>query len=164
MRMSLAIVVATVALASVAARLDGAHAAVASATKVCTPQIKNGPKASYWSSVSGIKVKNGTTWTVLATGVDCGKAIGYSKTFLGMGSKKQGPWAKAKLGAPLPLKGFTCVKMIDASYDGMGKSSGGGLCHVGSTPGASPFSPDTFAFRDTGPYSVAQIKQFFHLS
>ena len=78
--------------------------------------------------------------------------------------KKPGPWTKAKLGAPLPLAGFTCVKMIDASYDGKGKSSGGGLCHVGSIPGATPFSQNTFAFRNTGPYSVAQIKAFFHLS
>jgi hypothetical protein len=75
-----------------------------------------------------------------------------------------GAWVRAKLGAPLALRGFTCVKMVDASYDGKGQNSGGGLCHVGSTPGATAYSPDTFAFRNTGPYSVAQIKAFLRLT
>jgi len=51
-----------------------------------------------------------------------------------------------------------------STYDGKGKSSGGGLCHVGSTPATSVFAPGAFAFRMTGKYSVAQIKQFFHLT
>jgi hypothetical protein len=132
------------------------QANAASGTKICG-QIKNGPHASYWSLVSGIKQKDGTTWTVLATGVPCGKAIVGSKQLFGQ-------WKKAKLGAPLTLAGFACVKMVDSSYDGKGKSSGGGLCHVGSTPATSVFSSNTFAFRMTGKYTMAQIKAFFHLS
>lgn len=133
-----------------------AQASAASATKICG-QIKNGPHASYWSLVSGVKQKDGTTWTVLATGVPCGKAIAGSRKLFGQ-------WRNAKLGAPLTLAGFTCVKMIDASYDGKGKSSGGGLCHVGSTPATNVFSANAFAFRMTGKYTVAQIKAAFHLS
>ena len=145
-----------VAALAAALALTPAHAGAASATKICG-QIKNGPHASYWSLVSGIKQKGGTTWTVLSTGVPCGKAIAGSKTLFAQ-------WKTAKLGAPLTLAGFTCVKMIDSSYDGKGKSSGGGLCHVGSTPGTSVFSPNTFSFRMTGAYSAAQIKAYFHLS
>jgi hypothetical protein len=148
----------TVLVAALAAALSlaAAQADAASATKICG-QIKNGPRASYWSLVSGIKQKGGTTWTVLATGVPCGKAVTGSKKLFAQ-------WKTAKLGAPLKLAGFTCVKMIDASYDGKGKSSGGGLCHVGTTPSSSVFSPNTFAFRMTGSYTVAQIKAFFHIS
>jgi hypothetical protein len=152
MRIRLGFVVVLLAIACA----ETAHASPRSATTICG-QIKNGPHASYWSIVSGVKQKDGTTWTVLSTGVPCGKAVAGSKKLFGQ-------WKRAKLGAPLTLAGFTCVKMIDSSYDGKGKSSGGGLCHVGSTPGTSVFSPNTFAFRMTGRYTIAQIKAFFHLT
>ena len=130
-------------------------ASAAGGTKICG-QIKHGPSASYWSSVSGIRLKSGTTWTVLATGVKCGFALTASKSLFGA-------WKAAKVGAPLTLKGYTCVKMTDRTYDGKGIASGGGLCHVGTTPGLTPFAPNTFAFRMTGPYTIPQIKAFFHL-
>jgi hypothetical protein len=121
-------------------------------TKVCG-QIKNGPYASYWSLVSGIKSK-GTTWTVLATGVPCSYALAKTPPLL-----KQ--WAKAKLGAPLTLAGAACIKMIDRAYSGSGRSSGGFMCHRGSGAPTNVFGPNTFAARETNPYSVKQIKAFF---
>jgi len=130
-------------------------ASAAGGTQICG-QIKNGPSASYWSSVSGIRLKSGSTWTVLATGVRCGFAVKASKSLFGA-------WKAAKIGGSLKLKGYTCVKMTDRTYDGKGISSGGGLCHVGATPGLTPFAPNTFAFRMTGPYTITQIKAFFHL-
>lgn len=147
-------VVVLLAALVVASAVAGSAGAVG-ATHVCG-QIKHGPSATYWSRVSGIRLKSGTTWTVLATDVDCRFALKASKSLFGA-------WKAAKLGASLKLKGYACVKMVDLSYDGKGTSSGGGLCHVGSTPAVSPFSPNTFAFRMTGPYTVAQIKAFFHL-
>lgn len=121
--------------------------------KICG-QIKNGPHASYWSVVTGIKEKDGTTWTVLSTGVDCGFTINASKKLLPV-------WAHAKLGAKLPFAGYACVKMIDKSYSGTGTSSGGGSCRKGSAPATTIFDPGTFAFRMTGTYTIAQIKAFF---
>jgi hypothetical protein len=148
---------AALVLALVSALLApiAAQAGAGSTTKICG-QIKNGPHASYWSKVSGIRQKDGTTWTVLATGVDCAKAVSSTKKLLPA-------WQKAALGARLPLAGYTCVKMVDSSYSGTGRASGGGLCHVGSTPATSVFAPGTFAFRMTGVYTIAQIKAFFHL-
>ena len=149
-RVALVLALVSAFLASV-----GAQAAPGAATKICG-QIKNGPHASYWSKVSGVRQKDGTTWTVLATGVDCAKALSSTKRLFPA-------WQRAALGARLPLAGYTCVKMIDSSYSGTGKSSGGGLCHVGTTPATSVFSSRTFAFRMTGVYTIAQIKAFFHL-
>jgi hypothetical protein len=122
-------------------------------TRVCGPQIKNGPAASYLSRVSGIKSK-GTTWTVLATGVSCSYARAQTPGLL-----KQ--WAKAKLGARLTLAHAVCVKMIDSGYSGTGQSSGGFVCHVGAGVPTSIFGQKTFAARETNPYSIAQIKAFF---
>ena len=51
--------------------------------------------------------------------------------------------------------------MIDSAYSGAGQSSGGFLCHVGAGPPTSVFGASTFAARETNPYSIAQIKQFF---
>ena len=107
--------------------------------------------------MSGVKQKGGTTWTVLSTGVPCSQALRASKSLFG-------PWASAQLGQSLSLPGYSCFKMTDLSYDGKGKSSGGGLCHVGSTRASSVFDAGTFAFRMTGAYTIAQIKQFFHLA
>lgn len=128
-----------------------ARAAAPSNTKICT-QLK-GPHASYLSLVSGVK-SQGSTWTVLATGVPCGAAV---KQVPGLLSK----WAKAKLGAALPWPGYTCVKMVDRGYDGTGQSSGGVLCHKGAGAPTSVFGPNTFAARETAPYTVLQIKAFF---
>ena len=115
-----------------------------------------GPHASYLSRVSGMK-SQGTTWTVLSTGVSCSAAKAAAPSLLKA-------WAKAKLGAPLSMKGYACVKLIDTGYSGTGTSSGGFLCHRGSTPATSVFASGTFAVRETNPYSVAQIKAFFGLS
>src|SRR5262249_24955202 len=121
-------------------------------TRVCG-QIQHGPHASYLSVVSGIR-SNGTTWTVIATGVPCGYAMSKTPGLLKLG-------AKAALGARIALSGYTCLKMTDRSYSGSGTSSGGFLCHRGSTPALTIFGPATFTARETAPYSVAQIKAFF---
>jgi hypothetical protein len=148
-RLALALLVATAGATAVGT----AGGAAPANARICG-QIKNGPHASYWSVVTGIKEKDGTTWTVLATGVDCGFATNASKKLLPV-------WAHAKLGAKLPFRGYACVKMIDKSYSGTGTSSGGGSCHKGSAPATTIFDPGTFAFRMTGNYTIAQIKAFF---
>lgn len=153
MRTALALVLSVSALAGVAAQTTTATATLAPAsTRVCG-QIKHGPHARYQSVVSGIK-SDGTTWTVIATGVSCGYAISMSPGLL-----KQ--WATARIGAPLKLAGATCLKMTDQGYSGQGTSSGGFLCHKGQGPPTSVFGPATFTARETNPYTVAQIKAFF---
>jgi hypothetical protein len=64
--------------------------------------------------------------------------------------------------ARLNLSGSTCVVSTDRAYSGQGTSSGGFVCHKGKTP-AAIFTPNTFAARETDPYTIAQIKQFFGL-
>lgn len=128
-----------------------ARAAAPSNTKICT-QVK-GPHASYLSLVSGVK-SQGNTWTVLATGVPCGEAV---KQVPGLLAR----WAKAKLGAALAWPGYTCVKMIDRGYNGTGRSSGGLLCHKGAGAPTYVFGANTFAARETAPYTISQIKAFF---
>jgi hypothetical protein len=123
-------------------------------TRICGQLA--GPHASYLSRVSGMK-SHGSTWTILSTGVSCSAASAAAPPLLSQ-------WAKAQLGARLSLKGYTCSKLIDTGYSGTGTSSGGVLCHQGSTPAASIFAPSTFAVRETAPYTVAQIKAFFGLS
>ena len=149
----------TIALAGVVAVLAGlvvgASAAPAVGTRICG-QMKNGPFASYWSRVSGVKQKGGRTWTVIATGVDCGFATSATHELFP-------EWQRAKPGDPLSLKGYACVKMVDSSYSGRSVSSGGGLCHVGKVPASSLVAPNTFAFRMTGSYSIAQIKAFLRI-
>jgi len=120
-------------------------------TRVCG-QIQ-GPHVEYLSAVSGLKSR-GSTWTVIATGVPCGEALAKSPRLLGL-------WVKAKVGARLPLAGYTCSKMADSAYSGSGRSSGGFVCHRGPGPAASVFGPNTFTARGTAPYTVAQIKAFF---
>ena len=73
-------------------------------------------------------------------------------------------WAKAKIGAPLKLAGESCIKMIDRAYSGKGTGSGGFMCHKGSAPPTSEFGQKTFAARETNPYTIAQIKAFFHIT
>jgi hypothetical protein len=128
-----------------------AHGAAPPNTKICG-QIK-GPHARYLSLVSGVK-SDGSTWTIIVTGVDCSYAKKQTPKLLGQ-------WAKAKLGAPLKLEGASCVKMVDAGYSGSGRSSGGFMCHRGTGAPTSIFGPRTFAARETAPYTVAQIKAFF---
>jgi hypothetical protein len=149
--MTTRLAVVAAALASAAVFALHAPAAAAPNTKICG-QIK-GPHARYLSLVSGIK-SDGSTWTIIATGVDC--SYGKKQT---PGLLKQ--WAKAKLGAPLRLKGASCLKMVDAGYSGSGRSSGGFLCHLGAGLPVSIFGQKTFAARETAPYTVAQIKAFF---
>ena len=103
--------------------------------------------------MSGIK-SDGTTWTVIATGLPCSYALARTPGLL-----KQ--WAAARIGAALKLAGFTCSKMTDQGYSGQGTSSGGFLCHKGADPAASIFGPSTFTARETNPYTIAQIKAFF---
>jgi len=149
----------TIALAVTAAALAGlgtqaAAAPSASNTKVCG-QIKKGPYASYLSSITGIRAK-GTTWTVFGTDVACGNAMNGTRSLFTQ-------WKRAKPGAPLSLKGYTCLKIVDRKYSGGGISSGGGVCHLGTSSGTSIFGPDTFAFRMSGKYTVGQIKALFHI-
>jgi hypothetical protein len=148
MRIATVLVLAT---AMLAAGTVVATAAAPPDTKICA-QI-SGPHARYHPLVSGIK-SDGSTWTVIVTGVDCKYAVAKAPGLL-----KQ--WTKAKLGARLTLKGASCLKMIDAAYSGSGTSSGGLMRHLGTSPPVSIFGPKTFAVRETSPYSIAQIKAFF---
>ena len=145
------VLAALLALAGFASQAVAAPAAAPPNTRICG-QIK-GPHAKYLSVVSGLR-SEGTTWTIIVTGVDCTYA------------KKQTPgllkqWAKAKIGASLTLAGASCIKMTDRGYSGQGTSSGGFMCHKGSSPPTSIFGQNTFAARETNPYTVAQIKAFF---
>jgi len=123
-------------------------------TKVCT-QLKGSslPSASYLSRVSGVR-STGNQWTVLATGVKCATAISAARKLLPR-------WKSAALGAALPLTGYTCFKMTDSAYTGTGTSSGGFVCHQGAGRAVSVFDQQTFAVRETAPYSIAQIKALF---
>ncbi len=113
-----------------------------------------GPYAAYLSLVSGFRSK-GTTWTVLATKhLTCAFAVAQASALL----RK---WRSAAIGARLSLPGFACVKMRDRAYSGPGVSSGGFLCHRGGVPAPSPFAPDTFAVRETNPYTPEQIRALF---
>jgi len=133
----------------------------ASVTRVCgqlTSTAKRQlPSAKYLSLVSGIR-SSGSTWTVLATGVPCGTALSSTPALLRQ-------WQQARLGARLDpgLAGYTCVKAIDRAWSGSGQSSGGFVCQKGSGLPASVFAPGTFAARETSPYTIAQIKAFFHI-
>jgi hypothetical protein len=126
------------------------NAAAPPNTKICG-QIK-GPNAKYLSRVSGIR-SNGSTWTIIVTGVSCSFAKAKAPGLLDQ-------WKKAKLGAALKLPGYGCVKMLDTGYDGKGTASGGLMCRLGGAP-VSIFGQKTFAVRETAPYSIAQIKAFF---
>jgi hypothetical protein len=142
---------------AVAAVLAGAASLGATALAAVPPNTKvcgqlTGPYVKYWSRISGIKAA-GTRWTVISTGVDCAFALRSTPGLLEQ-------WKTAPLGGPLRLAGYTCTKLVDASYDGKSKASGGGLCHRGTTAGL-PFGQQTFAFRGTGVYTIAQIKSFF---
>jgi hypothetical protein len=151
MRTFLAVVLAAGLAVALSAPAAAGPSAAPPNTRVCG-QL-HGPHASYRSVVSGIR-STGSTWTVIATGVPCGFALTKSPALL-----KQ--WATAKLGARVALTGYTCLKMTDQGYSGSGTSSGGFLCHKGSTAATSVFGPATFTARETAPYSVAQIKAFF---
>jgi hypothetical protein len=150
-RTTLALVLAIASAVVPTTVAAAARSAAPPNTRICG-QV-SGPHASYRSAVSGLK-SQGTTWTVIATGVSCDVAKAKSPGLL-----KQ--WAKAKLGGRLTLPGYTCLKMTDGAYSGSGTSSGGFLCHRGSTPATSVFGQGTFTARETAPYTVAQIKAFF---
>ena len=152
MRVAVPIVLSAAVLTGIGTQALAARNAAPANTKICG-QIKRGPHAKYLSLVSGIR-SDGTTWTVIVTGVPCAYAM--TKT---PGLLKQ--WAKAKIGAPLKLAGATCLKMTDRAYSGQGTSSGGFMCHRGSGAPTNIFGPSTFAARETAPYTVAQIKAFF---
>ena len=152
MRAAIILILVAGALAGATVQAIAAPAAAPANTRICG-QITHGPHARYWSVVSGIK-SDGTTWTVIATGVPCQYAMAKSPGLLMQ-------WAKARIGAALKLAGATCLKMTDKAYSGQGTSSGGFLCHKGTGPPTSVFGPATFAARETNPYTVAQIKAFF---
>jgi hypothetical protein len=142
---------ALLALAAFTAQAVAAPAAAPPNTRICG-QIK-GPHAKYLSAVSGFR-SQGTTWTIIVTGVDCKYATKQTPGLL-----KQ--WAKAKIGAALKLAGESCIKMIDHGYSGQGTASGGFMCRKGSSPPISVFDQKTFAARETNPYTIAQIKALF---
>jgi hypothetical protein len=151
-RAASALVLAGAVLALVSLQAVAAPAAAPGSTRICG-QIKHGPHAKYLSLVSGIK-SDGTTWTVIATGVPCKTALAKTPGLL----KR---WPKATIGARLPLAGYTCLKMADSAYTGSGQSSGGFLCHRGAGSPTSVFGPNTFTARGTDPYTIPQIKAFF---
>jgi hypothetical protein len=138
-------------LAAAVVPLVGAAHAAAPNTKVCGQLT--GPYVKYWSQLSGLKAA-GTRWTVISTDVSCSFALRSTPGLLEQ-------WKSAPLGGALKLGGYTCAKLIDASYDGKGRASGGGICHKGSTPASDPFGANTFIFRGTGKFTIAQIKSFF---
>ena len=141
-----------VALTIVAARAVASTAAAPANTRICGPQIQ-GPHASYLSNVSGLR-SDGSTWTIIATAVDCTFARKHAPGLLGQ-------WAKAKIGASLKLSGWSCLKMVDHGYTGHGTASGGFMCHKGSSLPVRVFGQNTFAVRETSPYTIGQIKAFF---
>jgi hypothetical protein len=145
-------VLASAVLAAASSQAAAASTAAPGNTRICG-QVEHGPHAKYLSAVSGIK-SDGTTWTVIATGVPCRTALAKAPGLLEQ-------WAKAKLGARLSLTGYTCLKMIDSAYSGPGQSSGGFLCHKGSGAPTTVFGPKTLTVRGTDPYTIPQIKAFF---
>jgi hypothetical protein len=124
------------------------------ATGTICGQLK-GPYASFWSSVTGLKLK-GTTWTVIATGVPCPFALASTPGLLTQ-------WTKAPIGGSLTLKGGHCVKMSDRAYSGSGTSSGGFVCTTGSVYPVI-FGPKTFTARMTDGWSTSQMKQYLGLT
>ncbi len=147
MRRSLVI---TLAVAAVFAALAAQTAATPHSTIAICGQIKNGP-AGDWSFPPAVakelgipaRVK-GNTWTVLASRVPCGFAMTKTRPLLAQ-------WVKATRGARLVpgLAGWVCAK--DKGYVGFGgKGSPGGGCLKGNK---------LFSFIESGPYTLAQVKQ-----
>jgi hypothetical protein len=111
-------------------------------------QVKHGPAADWQLSASvarGLGVSRhvaGTTWTVLAEGVPCNVALKDTPALLRLWAKASG---NARL-APGPI-GWICGRIGGTAA---GKGSPGGACAKGRTD---------FAFIESGPYSIAQIKR-----
>jgi hypothetical protein len=145
--------VAIVVVLSIAAVATSPAAGKPAARGTICGQVK-GPSASFWSVVTGLKLK-GTTWTVLATDVPCSTAMKDSPGLLGQ-------WTKAKIGGSLTLAGFHCLKMTDRAYSGNGVASGGFVCGTSGTPAV--FGSHTFSARMTDGWSTAQIRQYLGLN
>jgi hypothetical protein len=121
---------------------SAAAAAAATPKTVICGQIKNGPKVTYTSQVSRKKL-SGSTWTVFATGVPCGKAMKASPSILKW-------WAKAKIESFVQTSGFTCTK----ESDGRGSAGSSGCIYSGLS---------NIELIMTGPYTIAQLKQMFFI-
>jgi len=132
---------ATALAATVAA---GAPGATSAQFTICG-QVKHGPAADWLLSpkvASALRVSRhvaGTTWTVLAERVPCTVAMKDTPALLRLWAKTSG----TRL-APGP-KGWVCGRV-----GGTGKASPGGACTKGGAD---------FAFIESGPYSIAQIKR-----
>jgi hypothetical protein len=142
------LLVMTVGAAAVlAATLAAGAPAGTSAQFTICGQVKHGPAAEWQLSASvarGLGVSQrvaGTTWTVVAEGAPCKVAMKDTPALLRLWRKASG---KARL-APGPL-GWICGRIGGTA----GKGSPGGACAKGSTD---------FAFIESGPYSIAQIKR-----
>ena len=132
---------ATVLAATLAA---GAPGGTSAQLTICG-QVKHGPAADWQLSPNVARALGvsrhvaGTTWTVLAEGAPCKVAMKDTPALLRL-------WAKASATrlAPGPT-GWICGRV-----GGTGKGSPGGACTKGGTD---------FAFIESGPYSIAQIKR-----
>ena len=135
--------ISTTALAAMIAAVASQSASAKSKTVICG-QIKHGPHAAYTSLLTHRKL-SGTTWTVFATGVPCGKAMGAAPAILRW-------WKTAKVDAyNLKLSGFSCTKESD------GRGSSG-------TIGCSYSGLKNIELIMTGTASIAQLKQMFFIS
>jgi hypothetical protein len=131
---------ATVLAATLAA---GAPGGTSAQLTICG-QVKHGPAADWQLNANVARALGvsrhvaGTTWTVLAEGTPCKVAMKDTPALLRL-------WAKASATrlAPGPT-GWTCGRV------GGGGGSPGGVCTKGGTD---------FAFIESGPYSIAQIKR-----
>jgi len=132
---------ATVLAATLAA---GAPGGTSAQLTICG-QVKHGPAADWQLNASVARALGvsrhvaGTTWTVLAEGAPCAVAMKDTPALLRLWAKTSG----TRL-APGP-KGWVCGRV-----GGTGKASPGGACTKGGTD---------FAFIESGPYSIAQIKR-----
>jgi hypothetical protein len=135
---------ATVLAATLAA---GAPGGTSAQFTICG-QVKHGPRADWQLNASVARALGvsqhvaGTTWTVLAEGAPCTVAMKDTPALLRLWAKAPG---KARL-APGP-KGWICGRIGGTAA---GKGSPGGACTKGSTD---------FAFIESGPYSITQIKR-----
>jgi hypothetical protein len=115
-------------------------------TQICR-QIK-GP-ANNWQLPASVatgagipRAVKGTTWTVFATGVQCATAVKLAPAYLKQWAANHSASAKAK------IPGWLCS--VDRSQGPSGSDGGG--CVRGS-------SLSYFQLIETGPYSIAQLKQ-----
>jgi hypothetical protein len=142
-QMRIRMVTTTVIVGGALAAIAGQGAAATPKTAICG-QIKHGPHAAYTSLVTHKKL-SGTTWTVFATGVPCGKALGAAPAILKW-------WRTAKVDAyNFKLSGFSCTK----ESDGHGSSG---------TIGCSYSRLKNIELIMTGSATIADLKRMFFIS